>query len=952
MAWGDAHGLAARLQLPNVWTGSPPHSPDRLPLVICGPVLRRTEPEAVTVWVALKKAATVTLRVYSQAPPPFPTPLREELQGTRETVRLGENLHVVAVTARPVEAGRVLAPGAVYFYNLFFGPAGGTPVPESGSDLNDEDIVFLAGSDPGGPQPTGLSYSPVHRLPSFSLPPADLNKLRLIHGTCRRPQGPGGDVLPAVDAMIDEKWPLADERPHLLLLNGDQIYADDVADTVLFLMIDADKALLGWSETLPGIAQTDERLRQGRRRKIVRNTAKFTTQDPDGHLLRMGEYFAMYLFTWSAALWPRTYPDALEVARTPPQSANDEVIIRGNYEKERATVEAYRKSLGQVRRLLANVPVYMMFDDHDVTDDWNMVRDWGERVYKNPLSRRIVQNALAAYAVFQAWGNTPERFEAGQPGAALLGAIATWSTSQGADANAERAIARGAGIPGTGSPNDIFVSSGQELFQLSRTADALRWDYSIRAPNLEILMLDLRTRKEFGSDPKAPAAHLGPTTLAEQVPLDDLDPDKLFVVVSSGNVFTMPLFFGRKNYGDNFIYSWWYIALRLALSVFEWFLLKLDKVPVLTHIADPQKHTLYNPDLKDSWEPHSKPFESLLSRLARRAAPDAQGTRRARILLLSGDVHFSWTARMQYWAVHPYDTTGPALQRVEAVFAQFTSSPLNKEEKDLGKAVHNWGYIPMTSKVGGSVRWFGWREPFAIGGVSAVNLAQGMDWPSVPNWMHKRQPPMLAMKEAEEEREFVPTPDWRYRLDFLRGDKGGPTLPPSPLPKPPPSDKEGWLAVNRDAHARYKEYAQTRADGREIIGRNNFAELRVQWGPKTTLAAAMTAAADSFTVASAAGLPAPPLLVRVGDDEHAEVIKVGAVEAATGVCSNLARAQRGSQPAAHAAGTVVEVFRTATQTHWWLVSGAVNVQPLTTYTVSLDHLDPQFPKPKRPQEGS
>jgi hypothetical protein len=82
------------------------------------------------------------------------------------------------------------------------------------------------------------------------------------------------------------------------------------------------------------------------------------------------------------------------------------------------------------------------------------------------------------------------------------------------------------------------------------------------------------------------------------------------------------------------------------------------------------------------------------------------------------------------------------------------------------------------------------------------------------------------------------------------------------------------------------------------------------------------------------------------------VIKVGAVDAATGVCSTLTRAQRGSQAAEHAAGAVVEVFRTATQTHWWRLSGTTTVLPLTTYTVSLDYLDPQFPKPKRPQEGS
>lgn len=948
MSWAGEHGVAVRL-------GKSAPDPGRLPLVLCGPILRRTEPDAVTVWVATKQSRTVTLRVYSDAPPPFPTTLREELQGTRETVRLGQNLHVVAVTARPVEPGRVLAPGTLYFYNLFFGPAGGATVPESGDDLNDDDIVFLVGTGLEGPQPTGLSYSHEHRLPSFSLPPADLNKLRIIHGTCRRPQGPGGDALPALDTMIADSWFAPDDRPHLLLLNGDQIYADDVADSVLFLMMDADKALLGWSETLPGILQTDERLRQGRRRGIVRNKAKFTTQDPDGHALRLGEYFALYLFAWSGALWPRVMPGVLEVAREQPKSGEDSIVINDRYQKEFAVIESFRKTLGETRRLLANVPCYMMFDDHDVTDDWNMVRDWCERVYKNLLSRRIVQNALVAYAVFQAWGNTPERFEAGQPGAALLAAAATWSQSEGADANAERNIARHVGIPGTvstsGEVTGIFTPVG-DLFQLTRAADALRWDYAVRGPNLEILMLDLRTRKEFTEDRAAPAAHLGPATLVEQIPLDNLDPEKLFVVVSSANVFTMPLFFGTKNYGDKFIWSWWYISLWLSLKVFEPLLLLLDKLPLLSALADPQKRTLYNPDLKDSWEPQSKSFESLLSRLSRRTAPDAQGARRTRVLMLSGDVHFSWTSRLQYWAVHPFDTEGPAPQPIDAVFAQLTSSPINKEEKDLGKAVHNWGYIPMTGKLPGAIRWYGWRAPHALGGISAQNLATGMDWPHVPSWMHKRQPPMLAMKEEEAERDFVPTPDWRYRLDFLRGEKGVPNLSLPPLPKPAQADKENWLKVINEAQARYKEYAQTRADGREIIGKNNFAELRVQWGTGTTLASPMTAAADSFTVASAAGLPPPPLLVRVGAAADAEVIRVGALDPATGVCSNLARAQRGSQAAAHAAGTVVEVFRTATQTHWWRLGGSVNVQPLTTYSVSLDHLDPQFPKPKKPQEGS
>ena len=60
-----------------------------------------------------------------------------------------------------------------------------------------------------------------------------------------------------------------------------------------------------------------------------------------------------------------------------------------------------------MRRALANVPTYMVFDDHDVTDDWNLGRAWRDRVFTSPLGRRIVMNALVAYAVFQDWGNDP-----------------------------------------------------------------------------------------------------------------------------------------------------------------------------------------------------------------------------------------------------------------------------------------------------------------------------------------------------------------------------------------------------------------------------------------------------------------------------------------------------------------------------------------------------------------
>ena len=41
-----------------------------------------------------------------------------------------------------------------------------------------------------------------------------------------------------------------------------------------------------------------------------------------------------------------------------------------------------------------------------------MTHDWVNEVYWSPGALRVMQNAMSAYAVFQGWGNTPERLRA------------------------------------------------------------------------------------------------------------------------------------------------------------------------------------------------------------------------------------------------------------------------------------------------------------------------------------------------------------------------------------------------------------------------------------------------------------------------------------------------------------------------------------------------------------
>ncbi|MEB2777397.1 hypothetical protein SYJ56_18935 [Algoriphagus sp. D3-2-R+10] len=76
-------------------------------------------------------------------------------------------------------------------------------------------------------------------------------------------------------------------------------------------------------------------------------------------------------------------------------------------EKEIKRVEEFRKDLPAARRAMANMPNYMTFDDHDVTDDWYLTGRWTKRALGTRLGKTIISNGLLAFALFQGWGNDP-----------------------------------------------------------------------------------------------------------------------------------------------------------------------------------------------------------------------------------------------------------------------------------------------------------------------------------------------------------------------------------------------------------------------------------------------------------------------------------------------------------------------------------------------------------------
>jgi hypothetical protein len=148
--------------------------------------------------------------------------------------------------------------------------------------------------------------------------------------------------------------------------------------------------------------------------------------------------------------------------------------------------------------MLANIPTWMIFDDHEVSNCWYVSRVWSDRARASPLGRAIIRNGLLSYGLFQGWGNDPVAFESG-PGAELL-RLATELFPPGVDGPDETALAALDGLLGL---------DGNDL--------PMRWHYSVSGPKHRVFVLDSRTRRGFAS-PYSPPALVPAATLEQQIP--------------------------------------------------------------------------------------------------------------------------------------------------------------------------------------------------------------------------------------------------------------------------------------------------------------------------------------------------------------------------------------------------------------------------------------------------
>ena len=90
--------------------------------------------------------------------------------------------------------------------------------------------------------------------------------------------------------------------------------------------------------------------------------------------------------------------------RSPPKSRQrppDEVVSFTEYEG------LYRHTWGdpEIRWILSTLPTAMIFDDHDIRDDWNTSAAWRAEVNEKPWWRDRIRAGLASYWVYQHLGN-------------------------------------------------------------------------------------------------------------------------------------------------------------------------------------------------------------------------------------------------------------------------------------------------------------------------------------------------------------------------------------------------------------------------------------------------------------------------------------------------------------------------------------------------------------------
>ncbi|SEL70821.1 alkaline phosphatase D family protein [Nonomuraea pusilla] len=305
-------------------------------------------------------------------------------------------------------------------------------------------------------------------------------------------------------------------------------------------------------------------------------------QSPEGKW-REGEWPDLLLLLGDQVYADSPSPQMLEFIR-----ARRDTAPRNEIADFEEYAELYRQAWSDpdIRWLLSTVPTAMIFDDHDLRDDWNTSQPWRERMARTPWWRRRVVAGLGAYWIYQHLGNMSPDERAADP---LLRTLGEGGDGGGAlDAFAEKADAE----PGSN-----------------------RWSYARDLGHTRLVMVDTRCARQLTPGDRRMLDPEEWAWLQEQVaaPAERL-------VIGSSIPFLLPE-------GVHGVQNW-----NEALCDGRW-------GPLARRLSEAFRQAF---DL-EHWAAFRRSFEDLARLLVRAGRP---------VLILSGDVHYSYLARADRAPVH------------------------------------------------------------------------------------------------------------------------------------------------------------------------------------------------------------------------------------------------------------------------------------------------------------
>ena len=559
-----------------------------LPYLLAGPIVRRVEKTSICIWIATseKPSLELELNCNKQA-----IPVRH-IKTPAVQLGKGAALWISLLRVKPDQRSIKQFPVDQLIHYKILNKA---TTPASYLDLSD---VCYAGEE----------------SPSFFIT-SQLNTFAF--GSCRKPHGfsqndkgefQSIDSLALLGETLQNHFHNLAKRPALVCLIGDQIYADDVIDPVIDLIREQVTLLFPEPETLPdklcglssdiGLGLSLDDCHK------IRDDAGFSSGSKNAHLLTFSEYASMYLYVFgnrcelelNIDLNPENdCPQVLSMSKQISPKLSNFFAEKLHHHEERnkdyqhaeKSLRGFHASLAKVRKLLANIPTYMIFDDHDVTDDWNISRLWYDNVRRTNNGTRLVSNALAAYWAFQAWGNDPDKFSK-----AFIKNISDHLLDLDDEDKAKR--------------YDFYLWKWH------------RWNFVIPC-SPPIIALDTRTQRDFGG-------YNAPPKLLNRYGIDQLRADWLELNRKQKVKNTPLIISATPVFGFSPIEFFQKLAYKIGLFFGN----------------QTGKFTSDNLDL-ESWIASKQGFSNFLNALSR-------SMKIPRVIFLSGDVHYAFVHKGRYKA--------------------------------------------------------------------------------------------------------------------------------------------------------------------------------------------------------------------------------------------------------------------------------------------------------------